>query len=151
MTKISSYPLFVIANYLWYLANTALEIGILSIHSNRGNCDTSTIGFPLSSFLFVYAIMTRFEWVAGFVNTLVTTYFIWRNVFVMLLKLSDFVLLNYLATTFFNLATVFLWKSPNGDFEIFSISSPVEDGEVRLKEVEHQVGMRITSLLVKRT
>ena len=43
-------------------------------------------------------------------NTLVTTYFIWRNVFVMLLKLSDFVLLNYLATTFFNLATVFPLK-----------------------------------------
>ena len=77
-------------------------------------------------------------------NTLVTTYFIWRNVFVMLLKLSDFVLLNYLATTFFNLATVFPLKVAK--WRLRNFFNFVEDGEV-----EHQVGMRITSLLVKRT
>ena len=43
-----------------------------------------------------------------------------------IVKLSDFVLLNYLATTFFNLATVFSLKVAKWRFGIFcsSISSP---------------------------
>ena len=43
-----------------------------------------------------------------------------------IVKLSDFVSLNYLATTFLNLATVFLWKSANADVDFFSISSPAD-------------------------
>ena len=48
--------------------------------------------------------------IVSFVNTLVTSYSICSNVFLILLKLSDFVILNYLATSFFNLATVFSLK-----------------------------------------
>ena len=75
--------------------------------------------------------------IVSFVNTLVTSFLICSNVFLILLKLSDFVILNYLATTFFNLANVFSLKVAKWCLRFFfSISSRVEYGEVGCETLE---------------